>query len=86
METADVEPMEPDPVATNELEEGSGIKAELQQDDENSADNKRSVPCTPEQLNLLSQRLALKWKILAPKLGFGPIMKWGPSSVLYMVP
>lgn len=61
--TGFADPMESDPVATNG---GSGM------DDENFEDNNRSVTCTPEQLSLLSQRLALKWKILAPELGFDP--------------
>ncbi len=73
--TGFVEPMESDPVGTptNELQGGSGM------DDENFMVNNRSVPCTPEQLNLLSQRLALQWRILAPKLGFGP------DEVLYFL-
>ena len=65
LDTGFVEPIESDPVATNELQGGSGM------DDENFMVNNKSVPCTPEQLSLLSQRLALQWRVLAPKLGFG---------------
>lgn len=75
-ETAEVEPMVPDPVsaASADLDE-AGIKTEEPESeaaDEDSTDNKKSVPCTAEQLTLLSQRLGVQWKVLAPKLGFGP--------------
>lgn len=67
-DAADVEPMEPDPVATNDMEDN--VKAEPEGGDEDSGDNRKSVPCTTEQLEQVAQRLGASWKTLAPKLGF----------------
>jgi len=41
-------------------------------DETDKPEKKQPVLCTMEQLTDLSKRLASKWKLLAPKLGFRP--------------
>nr|CAG4641545.1 EOG090X0324 [Eurycercus lamellatus] len=73
----EVEQMEPetDPVSTAaEMDGAPEDKADEVEEpgDEETSESKKPVLCTLEQLSRLGQRLGASWKILAPKLGFGP--------------
>lgn len=78
-DAGEVEQMEPeaDPVSSTSEIEGGPDEANVKPDEVEEAveeENlgKKPILCTMEQLVLLAKEIGIKWKLLAPKLGFGP--------------
>ncbi len=76
-DAGEVEQMEPeaDQVPNSEMEgvpeeATKADEAEEQADEETT--EKKPILCTSEQLGMLAKQIGTNWKILAPKLGFGP--------------
>nr|CAG4636859.1 EOG090X0324 [Ceriodaphnia reticulata] len=76
-DAGEVEQMEPeaDQVPNSEMETvpeeaTKPDEAEEQADEETT--EKKPILCTMEQLSILAKQIGTNWKILAPKLGFGP--------------
>lgn len=76
-DAGEVEQMEPeaDPVSNNSEIEGVPEETNVKPDEmeeEESTEKKPVLCCTMDQLTRLAKQIGTNWKLLAPKLGFGP--------------
>lgn len=75
-DAGEVEQMEPEADPVSSTSEMEGVPEEPKPDEMEEEENTEKKPilatCTMDQLTRLAKQIGTNWKLLAPKLGFGP--------------